>query len=634
MTQKKIVPWLMAASILLSATSMVAFNMPAANALTSVEELTDVDSSHWAYQALADLVEKYDVIEGYPDYTFKGNKAPTRWELAAALNALMKSVGRDLARLGAEKADKSDLMKLARLQEEFKRELEVLNSRVDALEDRASAIEAKNSEQDTRLDLLEKTQLHGDFSFGMLWDAGGAGLGGTAAANGIQDSLSALGRLRLGLKVPVVESYDNSRVGEGDVVARLVGAFGRWSPQRNGSNAQAGTAGPISGYSAIAGGASAANEGPGTSSFLLGPGIGAANGINTRQNIYVESAYYQQAFKPGIPIITDLTPGFDLFPDNDRFRSTADLYVGIVPWRNLFARSPYKGDELNQFQNTALVGNAGILVNNINPTIAHSWHQGLGEHFSLDTTGAIGSGIASDVMGGLWATEEMALNYDTGFLFDSFTKPGTLYAGAYHFFNEGTTNLNQFVTAGTGLGPLNREGETLLRGANGNQNINGFYVGWNQEWWRGIGTSVDWSLNEAGQGNDNNAILNSLRNGTGAQANFFASRTMIGIQNALSTTLSVPLTAFDQDLTKRSKDAIGVGYALINPTEIGEANGVAAPGRLTIGRGNEHVLEAFYRFAVNDNMTIIPSAQVIINRGGITQNNGTFVLGLRTNYVF
>lgn len=629
MTQNKVFPWLMAASLLLSATSMVAVNMPA-SALTSVEELTDVNSSDWAYEALADLVEKYDVIEGYPDYTFKGERKASRWEMAAALNAVMKSVGRDLARLGAEKADKSDLMKLARLQEEFKRELEVLNSRVDALEDRASAIEAKNAEQDTRIDLLEKTQLHGDFSFGMLYDTAGNGLAAGPNNDGTQDSISALGRLRLGLKVPVVESFDNSRVGEGDVIARLVAAFGRWSPNFNGTAST--NYNPISGYSAIAGGSSANNEGIGSSSFGLGAGSGVT-GFDTRSNVYLESAYYKQSFKPGIPFVTDLTPGLDVFPDNDRFRTTSDLYVGVVPWRNLFNRSPYKGDELNQFQNTALVNNAGLLANNISPTIAHSWHQGLGEHFSADLTGAIGSAISSDVMGGLWLTEEINLNYDTGFLFQSFTKPGNLYVGAYHLMNEGVTNPLQFATpvpGGIGGSPLDRNGVgiTPLYGVGGgNQNLNAIYAGWNQEWWRGVGTAFDFVVNETGA---NNSLYNSLRNGTGANANFLQTGRVVGVQDAFSMSITAPLTVFDQDLTKRSKDLIGFGYSIINASEL---PGEAAPAA-TFSNSEEHVLETFYRYAVNDNMTIIPSFQAVINRQGVGQNDAALIFGLRTNYVF
>ncbi|MBY0404891.1 MAG: iron uptake porin, partial [Cyanobacteria bacterium] len=128
--------------------------MTPAHAITSVDELSDINRNHWAFEALRDLVEKYDVIEGYPDHTFRGDRTPTRWEMAAALNALIRSVGKDLARIGAEKADKKDLATLARLQEEFRQELKVLTERVGALEARATAIEAKNVEQDNRLTLL------------------------------------------------------------------------------------------------------------------------------------------------------------------------------------------------------------------------------------------------------------------------------------------------------------------------------------------------------------------------------------------------------------------------------------------------------------------------------------------------
>jgi hypothetical protein len=622
MSRNYVLPWLLAATLFVAGSG-------ASYALTSVEELKDVNSSHWAYEALSDLVEKYDVIEGYPDYTFRGNRAPTRWEMAAALNALIKSVGRDLARLGAEKADKSDLMKLARLQEEFKNELAALNARTDALESRAAAIEAKNNEQDTRLDLLERTQLHGDLSFGVLADFSGVGnetnkgTGLGTTEDGIQDGLSAVGRVRLGVKVPVVQDYDNSRVGEGDVIARLVGAFGRFAPQASNSN----NFGTISGYSAIAGDQSYNNEGFRTGSLNQGS-IG--RGLNTRQNVYIESAYFKQHFKSGIPVISNW--GFG--QDNEKFKMTSDLYLGVMPWRNLFNRSPYKGDELNQFQNTALVNNPGMLVNNVGPTIAHSWHQGLGEHFSMDLTGGVQTINSADALGGLTLTEELNLNYDTSFLGQKFTKPGNIYVGGYHVFFDGNTNpVTVSAVTGSGApagGLLNRNLVTpAFLVANRNDTLNAFYAGMNQEWWRGIGTSVDFVMNQSGT---QNAILNSLRNGTGANFMLNTTGQIVGIQHALSAVATVPLTVFKQDLTKRAKDVWGIGYSWIQPTALAGENGPRA-SRI-INNGGEHVFESFYRFAVNDSVTVVPSVQVILNRYGVTSNGPTVLFGLRTNYVF
>jgi hypothetical protein len=57
--------------------------------LTSVSELKDVQPTDWAYEALKSLVERYGCIVGYPDQTFRGNRALSRWEFAAGLNACL-----------------------------------------------------------------------------------------------------------------------------------------------------------------------------------------------------------------------------------------------------------------------------------------------------------------------------------------------------------------------------------------------------------------------------------------------------------------------------------------------------------------------------------------------------------------
>jgi hypothetical protein len=60
--------------------------------VTSVSQLTDVKPTDWVFQALQSLVERYGCIAGYPDRTFRGNRALTRYEFAAGVNACLDRV--------------------------------------------------------------------------------------------------------------------------------------------------------------------------------------------------------------------------------------------------------------------------------------------------------------------------------------------------------------------------------------------------------------------------------------------------------------------------------------------------------------------------------------------------------------
>ncbi|MGB3636575.1 MAG: iron uptake porin, partial [Rivularia sp. (in: cyanobacteria)] len=57
--------------------------------VTNVNQLSDVQPTDWAFQALQSLVERYGCIAGYPNGTFRGNRAMTRYEFAAGLNACL-----------------------------------------------------------------------------------------------------------------------------------------------------------------------------------------------------------------------------------------------------------------------------------------------------------------------------------------------------------------------------------------------------------------------------------------------------------------------------------------------------------------------------------------------------------------
>ncbi|MBD2354494.1 iron uptake porin [Tolypothrix sp. FACHB-123] len=152
--------------------------------VTSVSQFSDVQPTDWAFQALQSLVERYGCIAGYPNGTYRGNRALTRYEFAAGLNACLDRVNELIATATADLVTKQDLATLQRLQEEFSAELATLRGRVDSLEARTAELEANQ--------FSTTTKLVGEAVFA----ASGAFGGNTGDANNVvfQD------RVRLGLE--------------------------------------------------------------------------------------------------------------------------------------------------------------------------------------------------------------------------------------------------------------------------------------------------------------------------------------------------------------------------------------------------------------------------------------------------
>jgi len=118
--------------------------------VTSVSQLRDVQPTDWAFQALQSLVERYGCIEGYPDRTYRGNRAMTRYEFAAGLNKCLDRIQELIAAL-PQGVTREDLDRLRKLQEEFAAELATLRGRVNALEARANEVEANQFSTTTKL---------------------------------------------------------------------------------------------------------------------------------------------------------------------------------------------------------------------------------------------------------------------------------------------------------------------------------------------------------------------------------------------------------------------------------------------------------------------------------------------------
>ena len=117
--------------------------------ITNVSELRDVSPNAWAYEALKSLVERYGCIVGYPDRTFRGDRALSRWEFAAGLNACLNTMERLLQENVA--VVQGDLDALKRLAQEFQGELTALGTRVDNLETRTAYLEDRQFSTTTKL---------------------------------------------------------------------------------------------------------------------------------------------------------------------------------------------------------------------------------------------------------------------------------------------------------------------------------------------------------------------------------------------------------------------------------------------------------------------------------------------------
>jgi hypothetical protein len=106
--------------------------------VTSITQFSDVQPTEWAYQALSNLIDRYGCVAGYPDGTFRGKQALSRWEAAALLNACLDRI--------TEVTDE-----LRRLLKEFEAELAVLKGRVDGLEAKVGELEATQFSTTTKL---------------------------------------------------------------------------------------------------------------------------------------------------------------------------------------------------------------------------------------------------------------------------------------------------------------------------------------------------------------------------------------------------------------------------------------------------------------------------------------------------
>ncbi|MEE3718489.1 iron uptake porin [Tumidithrix elongata RA019] len=176
--------------------------------VTSVSQLSDVRPTDWAFTALQSLVERYGCIAGYPDRTYRGQRALSRYEFAAGLNACLDKINEIISAGLADKVSKEDLAALQKLQEEFAAELATLRGRVDALEAKTAKLEAQQFSTTTK---LNATVI---FAFADTW-------GGTGTGTAAQNPQKTTDRTNATLSYRVRLNFDTSFTGKDLLRTRL-----------------------------------------------------------------------------------------------------------------------------------------------------------------------------------------------------------------------------------------------------------------------------------------------------------------------------------------------------------------------------------------------------------------------------
>ncbi len=119
--------------------------------VNSVSELTDVRPGDWAFQAVQSLVERYGVLTGYPDRTFRGNRPLSRNEFAAAISTVIGRIEEQLLAGNSSSGIAEDVQTIRRLINAYGEALSQLRSRVDNLESRIVTQENQQFSTTTKL---------------------------------------------------------------------------------------------------------------------------------------------------------------------------------------------------------------------------------------------------------------------------------------------------------------------------------------------------------------------------------------------------------------------------------------------------------------------------------------------------
>lgn len=528
--------------------------------VTSVSQLSDVQPTDWAFQALQSLVERYGCIAGYPNGTYRGNRAMTRYEFAAGLNACLNRVNELIASATANIVSREDLVTLQRLQEEFSAELATLRGRVDTLEARSAELEANQ--------FSTTTKLQGEAIF--------AAIGATGGVPGSDDpNIILTNRVRLNLNTSftgkdllITGLQAHNFLGGADGSGSLQQALGLTAPGVNlaASSARTGIEPQFPSF---------------TPKDLSSKG---ANDIELYKLLYIFPVANKLTLFAGTAAeVSDAFPAITPFAGEGQ--EAISRFAGLNPVLRVSGGTSGSG----------LASAAGFILTPSKSLDFRALYGSVNANIP-STADDILPGVSGTPLGsGLFGGSTVAAAQLT-FKPSKSIDIGLNYANSYHEINILGTGLVSADTNALGL-------------ANGNL---GIPVKLNS-----LGGTVNWRFSP-----------NIALSGYGAA--IFVDDSS-GRVDASTTFTSWMVGLHLRDIIKKGNTAgILFGQPLYRTEASGDGN-LAAAG---VDRTTPYHLEAYYKFKVNDNLSITPGAFVLFNPEGDDNNDTTTVGLLRTTFTF
>jgi len=121
-----------------------------------VSSFKDISREHQSYETIKKLVEKYNILIGFPDGNFFGDKKLTRFEMAEIILKLIENLDKSQREkiLMIEKIDRSNLKKLL---DDYSEEIKYLTKKNEYIEDQLDLLEMnKNIDKQQFDDFLSK----------------------------------------------------------------------------------------------------------------------------------------------------------------------------------------------------------------------------------------------------------------------------------------------------------------------------------------------------------------------------------------------------------------------------------------------------------------------------------------------